>query len=137
MKIACFVEWLAMSNATIDIEKLSGDIYIVRGYPTADTLDYVGGCVIVPNNLDYEIRLWIVKNDAPKDYLKSVLDTIRTKISCNLTAHIETKKYRIYRKYFNRHGYDLHPIKIVHKEYNGASGLFYYSYIKEISAGVE
>jgi len=122
----------------IDIDKIPDKSYVVRGYTDLNSLDYVGICNVEPRSEkgEYEICKWLVKSDKMKNYLPCAIEEIRKVLNPKkLTGTFEKRKYKMYKRYFARNGYDIPIIREFKKTYNNIVGEFYYIEIVKIQQG--
>ena len=115
----------------IDIEAIPNKSYVVRGYNKKDSLDYIAICLVEPRgkkkNKEYEICKWLVKSDKIKNYIPYAINgIIRIIKPKKLTGTFEKKKYKLYKRYFKKYGFDIPIIKEFKATYNNVVGEFYY-----------
>ena len=116
-----------------DIKPIPDKSFIVRGYSEPGTLDYCGMCLVEPRGpWEWEICKWLMKDDAPRNYIPEAIREIRRVLGdVRFTGAFEQQKYCAYQRYLRKYGIEIPIIRKATAEYNGVVGEFYYVEVVE------
>ena len=116
-----------------DIKPIPDNSFVVRGYSSSELLDYCGLCLVEPREKgEWEICKWIVKNNAPRDYIPEAIKEIKKVFNpVKLTGTAEKTRYQKYQRYLQKYGLEIPVLKEFAAEHNGVTGQFVYVELKE------